>query len=174
MDHVQEDSDDSAMAVVERRTVTSLESSTLPVRHQANYRDHNDGTDCSSGPDRLNNDSNINVSEQQQRQQRQPSSTAAYVTQQSNRFRSNASQITAMISNFSTSYNVVNISLVLPMLHILVSSTSSSDHPHKQEQQLEEYEAACASSLLAGMMVGQVLGGMLGDTVWLGRLGALR
>ena len=33
--------------------------------------------------------------------------------------------------------------------------------------------AACASSLLAGMVVGQLVGGALGDSPWLGRLGAL-
>lgn len=68
-------------------------------------------------------------------------------------------QILAMLSNFSTSYNVVNISLVLPMLKHLYAGTS------------EDF-AACASSLLAGMMIGQVLGGALGDSS-LGRLGAL-
>jgi PHS family inorganic phosphate transporter-like MFS transporter len=74
---------------------------------------------------------------------------------------SNSIQVTAMISNFSTSYNVVNISLVLPILEQLQSHTTEAD------------AAAVASSLLAGMIVGQVLGGALGDS-WLGRLGALR
>ena len=69
-------------------------------------------------------------------------------------------QIMAMISNFSTSYNVVNISLVLPMVKSLYPGTA-------------EDQAACASSLLAGMMIGQVMGGALGDGP-LGRLGALR
>jgi PHS family inorganic phosphate transporter-like MFS transporter len=72
----------------------------------------------------------------------------------------NAAQITAMVSNFSTSYNVVNISLVLPILQSIFNVS-------------DEEEATCASSLLAGMMVGQVLGGALGDS-FLGRLGALR
>jgi len=72
----------------------------------------------------------------------------------------NPVQIVAMISNFSTSYNVVNISLVLPILHDLHNGS------------LED-EAACASSLLAGMIVGQIVGGALGDS-FLGRLGALR
>jgi PHS family inorganic phosphate transporter-like MFS transporter len=69
-------------------------------------------------------------------------------------------QVTAMVSNFSTSYNVVNISLVLPILEDLYEGSS-------------EDAAACASSLLAGMIVGQVVGGALGDS-FLGRLGALR
>ena len=87
------------------------------------------------------------MAQQQQQQQRQSSGLSIQ-------------QCIAMLSNFSTSYNVVNISLVLPILKDLHESTP------------QEY-AACASSLLAGMMVGQVVGGMLGDTC-LGRLGALR
>lgn len=67
----------------------------------------------------------------------------------------------AMLSNFSTSYNVVNISLVLPIFRILY-------YPTEQQQN----EAALASSLLVGMMIGQVLGGILGDAV--GRLRALQ
>jgi PHS family inorganic phosphate transporter-like MFS transporter len=66
-----------------------------------------------------------------------------------------------MISNFSTSYNVVNISLVLPILE--------QTHPPTNPEDV----AACASSLLAGMILGQVVGGALGDS-FLGRLGALR
>ena len=73
----------------------------------------------------------------------------------------NPLQVMAMTSNFSTSYNVVNISLVLPILEQL----------HKEEH--SEDAAASGSSLLAGMILGQVLGGALGDS-FLGRLGALR
>ena len=73
----------------------------------------------------------------------------------------NSSQITAMISNFSTSYNVVNISLVLPILKVLHSGSNDED------------TAMVASSLLAGMIFGQLVGGALGDS-WLGRMGALR
>jgi PHS family inorganic phosphate transporter-like MFS transporter len=65
-----------------------------------------------------------------------------------------------MISNFSTSYNVVNISMVLPIMEHVHDATSRD-------------EAACASSLLAGMIVGQLVGGALGDSR-LGRIGALR
>lgn len=73
----------------------------------------------------------------------------------------NPHQVTAMISNFSTSYNVVNISLVLPILEQIHDDATTKD------------AAACASSLLAGMIVGQLVGGALGDSR-LGRLGALR
>jgi PHS family inorganic phosphate transporter-like MFS transporter len=73
----------------------------------------------------------------------------------------NIYQVMAMISNFSTSYNVVNISLVLPILQQIHGKSSSED------------AAACASSLLAGMVVGQLVGGALGDS-FLGRLGALK
>ncbi|KAI2507456.1 sugar transporter [Fragilaria crotonensis] len=72
----------------------------------------------------------------------------------------NPAQITAMVSNFSTSYNVVNISIVLPILQDLHHGSSDD-------------AAACASSLLAGMILGQIVGGALGDS-FLGRLGALR
>jgi PHS family inorganic phosphate transporter-like MFS transporter len=75
-------------------------------------------------------------------------------------FWKNPAQITAMVSNFSTSYNAVNISLALPMLMELYTTT-------------EEQQAAVSSSLLAGMICGQLLGGYLGDS-WLGRLGALK
>jgi uncharacterized membrane protein len=85
----------------------------------------------------------------------EPASTA------SQPWYSNPLQVTAMISNFSTSYNVVNISLVLPILEQLESNTTETD------------AAAVASSLLAGMIFGQIVGGALGDS-WLGRLGALR
>ena len=71
----------------------------------------------------------------------------------------NPYQVTAMISNFSTSYNVVNISLVLAILHQLTESSAKD-------------QSACASSLLAGMIVGQLVGGALGDS-FLGRFGAL-
>jgi MFS transporter, PHS family, inorganic phosphate transporter len=67
--------------------------------------------------------------------------------------------ISAMISNFSTSFNVMNISVVLPILQDLYQGTSEDD-------------AFCASSLLGGMMLGQVIGGILGDSC-LGRLGSL-
>ena len=77
------------------------------------------------------------------------------------RWYQNSQQITAMISNFSTSYNVVNISLVLPILKELHSGSTDED------------TAVVASSLLAGMIFGQLVGGAMGDS-WLGRMGALR
>ena len=78
----------------------------------------------------------------------------------SNSFFKNPALVSSMISNFSTSYNVVNISLVLPILDSIYTVS-------------EEEDATCASSLLAGMVVGQLAGGALGDS-FLGRLGALR
>lgn len=70
-------------------------------------------------------------------------------------------QLVAMLSNYSTSYNVVNISMVIPILKHTMKGTTPED------------VAASASSLLAGMIVGQLGGGYLGDT-HLGRLGALQ
>ena len=94
------------------------------------------------------------------------SSTAATTTttttaNNNNHWYQNSLQITAMISNFSTSYNVVNISLVIPILKEVHPGSSDKD------------TAAVASSLLAGMIFGQLIGGALGDSR-LGRLGALR
>ncbi len=86
-------------------------------------------------------------------------------------------QLSAMISNFSTSYNAVNVSLVLPILKVAMhrsstiideigDETSSSSVSQQHASSLEaDAEAAVASSLLAGMMLGQILGGVLGDLV---------
>jgi MFS family permease len=68
-----------------------------------------------------------------------------------------ASQIMAMLSNFSTSYNAVNVSLALPILEVL--------HPNPEPTAV----SAVASSLLAGMMLGQLVGGALGDLVGVNR-----
>lgn len=73
----------------------------------------------------------------------------------------NPYQLTAMLANFSTSYNVANISLVVPILEQLYDTNKQG-------------EGAVASSLLAGMIVGELIGGVLGDIPRLGRLGALR
>eukprot|EP00980_Cylindrotheca_fusiformis_P010124 scaffold2249_cov86-Cylindrotheca_fusiformis.AAC.8 len=73
----------------------------------------------------------------------------------------NPHQVTAMLSNFSTAYNDANVSLALPILESL----------HKAS---EGEISACGSTLLAGMIVGQVFGGALGKETWLGRTGALR
>jgi MFS transporter, PHS family, inorganic phosphate transporter len=72
-------------------------------------------------------------------------------------------QISAMISNFSTSYNAVNVSLVLPILKVALHS-SMTEQQHVSSL-VENAEGAVASSLLAGMMMGQILGGILGDLV---------
>jgi hypothetical protein len=89
-------------------------------------------------------------------------STNVSMSLESNHWYSNDMLIIAMLSNFSTSYNVVNISLVLPILQQVTNTSSTKD------------AASVASSLLAGMMFGQVFGGALGDYPRLGRLGALR
>lgn len=69
-------------------------------------------------------------------------------------------QLLAMISNFSTSYNVINISLVLPMTYNVYNITNK-----------DIFESLCTSTLLGGMIVGQLVGGALGDVI--GRLSAL-
>jgi MFS transporter, PHS family, inorganic phosphate transporter len=78
-------------------------------------------------------------------------------------------QLIAMISNFSTAYNVVNISLVLPILkEVILMRISNINTITSQETSI------VASSLLFGMMIGQIIGGALGDIPQLGRLNALR
>lgn len=65
-------------------------------------------------------------------------------------------QITAMLSNFSTSFNVVSISIVLP---ILETKALYSDDVTAETGSL------CASALIAGMIIGQLVGGALGDLI---------
>jgi hypothetical protein len=77
----------------------------------------------------------------------------------------NPLQLMAMLSNFSTSFNVVNISLVLPMIEVLLRE---EDH---HATNIED-ESVVASSLLAGMILGQLVGGALGDS-GLGLTGSL-
>lgn len=68
----------------------------------------------------------------------------------------NRNQVTAMVSNFSTSYNAVNVSMVLPILNALEKGNdSASEHTSP---------SVLASSLLAGMILGQLVGGTLGDS----------
>ena len=86
-------------------------------------------------------------------------------------------QVIAMLSNYSTSYNAVNVGLVLPVLNYSISVAadgggdySSPDHQvsTEVERSLEdddEKESLVASSLLAGMVIGQLIGGFLGDTL---------
>ena len=61
----------------------------------------------------------------------------------------------SMISNFSAAYNTVNISLALTMMR--------PTHPPEDAPSI----ANCSSALIAGMIIGQLGGGLLGD--WLGR-----
>jgi MFS transporter, PHS family, inorganic phosphate transporter len=76
-------------------------------------------------------------------------------------------QVSAMISNFSTSYNVVNVSLVLPILKVALHQSRTQEESWSNEELAgsNDAESVVASSLLAGMMLGQILGGILGDVV---------
>lgn len=60
----------------------------------------------------------------------------------------------AMISKFSTSYNVVNIGYVMEIL---------AKDPTYQTELSPVLESICSSSLIVGMITGQLLGGLLGD-----------
>ena len=101
----------------------------------------------------------------------------------------NPNQLTAMLSNYSTSYNTVNVGIVLPVLKYSLSQRSSRkyqndgpsifSHANNSEGALlllklaqqdegsngqsDEEDSIVASSLLAGMIIGQMLGGFLGD-----------
>ena len=59
----------------------------------------------------------------------------------------------SMLSNFSTAYNVISISLSLRIMKNIYEDLLPSD------------SSLCSSALLAGMMVGQVVGGVLGDVL---------
>lgn len=91
----------------------------------------------------------------------------------SNQIKKNQSfdsiQLIAMLSNFSTSYNVVNISLVLPILKEFIISRNTNINMITSQQ-----TSIVASSLLFGMMIGQIMGGALGDIPHVGKLNALR
>jgi len=108
----------------------------------------------------------------------------------------NSDQLTAMISNYSTSYNAVNVGIVLPILQYSLSITkNNTDEPYSSprqfevtssvqstiisairllqnndngnngEEEEEEQDSIVASSLLAGMIFGQLIGGYLGDVL---------
>jgi len=96
----------------------------------------------------------------------------------------NPDQLTAMISNYSTSYNAVNVGIALPILMYSIES-SSKDEPYSTPQDYvvssiarrldnnnnseegddDEEDSIVASSLLAGMILGQLIGGYLGDII---------
>ena len=107
-------------------------------------------------------------------------------------------QLTAMISNYSTSYNAVNVGIVLPVLSYslaskqpysspgLADSALFTSHAYYYEavptassrrldgnpnEETDGQESLVASSLLAGMILGQLAGGYLGDV--LGRRNAM-
>ncbi|KAL7580243.1 hypothetical protein ACA910_012981 [Epithemia clementina (nom. ined.)] len=60
----------------------------------------------------------------------------------------------SMLSNFSTAYNILSISLSLKIMHPLYQDTFSKQN-----------ESLCSSALIAGMIVGQLAGGTLGDVL---------
>ena len=75
------------------------------------------------------------------------------VSEQHVRNNSAADLRLSMLSNFSTAYNIVSISLALDMMEFVYDSLSASDR------------SLCSSALLAGMIFGQLGGGTLGDIV---------
>ncbi len=72
-----------------------------------------------------------------------------------NRYRKNSSEADmrlSMLSNFSTSYNILSVSLAL---HIMNNIYEMDD----------EDRSLCSSALLAGMILGQLGGGAIGDAI---------
>lgn len=65
----------------------------------------------------------------------------------------------SMVSNFSAAYNTTNVSLALTLMKSLYPPNNASD------------VYICSSALIAGMIIGQLGGGLLGD--WLGRHAAM-
>lgn len=89
-------------------------------------------------------------------------------------------QLSAMISNFSTSYNVVSIAMALPILQSsflpYAHSATDTDDAYDPDSGgggavLDEIDAMCASALLGGMVLGQLVGGAASDAI--GRIPAL-
>lgn len=91
---------------------------------------------------------------------------------------SNPDQQIAMLSNYSTSYNAVNVGIVLPVLKYSLSKSVPDVEPQTTQaqaslvhrilgvdEQSDEQDSIVASSLLAGMIFGQMLGGYLGDAI---------
>lgn len=58
----------------------------------------------------------------------------------------------AMLSNFSTAYNLVSISLALSIMAGIYDTTPRD-------------KSLCSSALIAGMIIGQLLGGIIGDVL---------
>ena len=103
----------------------------------------------------------------------------------------NPNQVMAMLSNYSTSYNVVNVGIALPVLNYYLRSSSSpaderqseysspelrslvheynnirdsnDDDGNNNSNEQNQQNSLVASSLMAGMILGQLLGGILGD-----------
>lgn len=105
----------------------------------------------------------------------------------------NPNQVMAMLSNYSTSYNVVNVGIALPVLNYYLRSSSlpssspayerqseysspelrslvheynirdANDDGNNDNDEQNQQNSLVASSLMAGMILGQLLGGILGD-----------
>lgn len=79
---------------------------------------------------------------------------------ESNPMRDSPDLRLAMLSNLSTSYNVVNISIALQLM--LQSSTIQS---YIDQETSTVTQGVCSAALIGGMMLGQLLGGVVGDAV---------
>lgn len=79
---------------------------------------------------------------------------------ESNPMRDSPDLRLAMLSNLSTSYNVVNISIALQLM--LQSSPIQS---YIDEETSTVTQGVCSAALIGGMMLGQLLGGIVGDAV---------
>jgi PHS family inorganic phosphate transporter-like MFS transporter len=78
------------------------------------------------------------------------SNPICFRTKAGTRNSSSADLRLSMLSNFSTAYNIISISLSLDILKDLYPITP-------------EASSLCSSALIAGMIVGQLVGGALGD-----------
>ena len=69
----------------------------------------------------------------------------------------------SMLSNFSTAYNILSISLSLKIMHPIYYP--HNHHHHQMDVMSKSLESLCSSALIAGMIVGQLAGGTLGDVL---------
>ena len=135
---------------------------------------------------------NSHQGQEQEQEQKEPSSCLALLRDALR----NSDQVISMISNYSTSYNAVNVGIVLPILQysLSIAKNGTDDEPYSSPRQFEfasssvqstvlrsavrllqnnndnnaeeeEEDSIVASSLLAGMILGQLIGGYLGDVL---------
>lgn len=110
-----------------------------------------------------------------------PHSTSSHQHDSLLRHLLHPNQLSAMISNYSTSYNVVSIAMALPLLQSsylpYAHSVTDTDDAYDPDASggdgtaMDEIDAMCASALLGGMVLGQLVGGAASDVV--GRIPAL-